>query len=149
MKTSLLFAAIVACAMAAPVVTAQDGAAPVKMAKGMDTDRQMSAMQVNMKEMQRDMERIHATTDPKERQKLLQEHMQAMQQGMKTMHGMAGPMMAGGGPQDGTAAGGHKDMAAGEMMQHHQAMEQRIDMMQMMMEQMMQHEQVRESMPAK
>jgi hypothetical protein len=46
--------------------------------------------------------------------------------------------------------GGKKgDMAGGDGMKHHEMMETRMDMMQMMMEQMMQHEQARESMPAK
>ena len=48
------------------------------------------------------MEKIRATTDPNESQKLMQEHMQTMQEYMKMMHGMGGPeggpcMM--GGPQ--------------------------------------------------
>jgi len=39
------------------------------------------------------MEKLRATTDPKERQKLMQEHMQTMQENMKAMRGMGGPMM--------------------------------------------------------
>jgi hypothetical protein len=41
-----------------------------------------------MKEMQGQMEKIRETTDPKERQKLMQEHMQAMQANMDTMQKM-------------------------------------------------------------
>jgi hypothetical protein len=40
-------------------------------------------------------------------------------------------------------------MAGSDMMQHHAMMEKCMDMMQMMMEQTMQHDQITESMPVK
>ena len=40
-------------------------------------------------------------------------------------------------------------MTDADMMKRHEMMEKRMDMMQMMMEQMMQHGQATESMPAK
>jgi hypothetical protein len=149
MKTPILISAIVACVLAAPIVSAQEKSAPAKPAMSMEMDKHMSQMQENMKTMQQQMEKIRATTDPTERQKLMQEHMQAMQECMKTMRGMGGPMAMGSGQPGGTAKGGHKHMAGGDMMQHHEMMEKRMDMMQMMMEQMMQHDQAKESMPAK
>jgi len=157
MKASILVAAIVAGALAAPIVSAQDKSlpAPAVAARhkhvhdspgmGADTDKPMSQMQENMKTMQQQMEKLRATTDPQERQKLMQEHMQAMQETMKTMRGMDSPMTMGGGG----AKGGHKHMAAADMMQLHEMMEQRMDMMQMMMEQMMQHDQMIESLSVK
>ena len=151
MKTSILVAAIV-CALSTPIVSAQDKSAPAKPAMGMDMDKHMSQMQENMKKMQQQMEKLRATTDPKERQKLMQEHMQTMQENMKAMRSMGGPMMMGSGQRGGTAGmakGGHKDMAGGDTMKHHEMMEKRMDMMQMMMEQMMQHDQATQSMPAK
>ena len=45
--------------------------------------------------------------------------------------------------------GGPRDKAGGGMTQRPEMMEQRMDMMQMMMEQMMQHDQMTESMPPK
>ena len=78
MKTSILVAAIV-CALSTPIVSAQDKSVPAKPAMSMDMDKQMPQMQENMKKMQQQMEKLRATTDPKERQKLMQEHMQAMQ----------------------------------------------------------------------
>ena len=59
-------------------------------------DKHMAQMQENMKTMQAANGKDPATTDPKERQKLMQEHMQTMQENMKAMRGMGGPMMMGG-----------------------------------------------------
>jgi len=106
-------------------------------------------MQQSMTAMQAQMATIRATTDPTERRKLMQVHMQAMQDNMTAMSGMGGPMKMGGGQAGGMAMGDGKPKAGGDMMQHHQMMENRMSMMQMMMEQMLQHQQAMESMPAK
>ena len=148
MKTAIMISTIVACALSAPIVSAQDKSAPAKPAMSMDMDNHMSQMQEKMKAMQAQMERIHKTTDPKERQKLMQAHMQSMQENMKAMRGMGGQMMKGGGEHAGMKMGDKKGgMKDGDMMKRHAMMEKRMDMMQMMMEQMMQHEQMQ--MPAK
>jgi hypothetical protein len=150
MKTSMLVAAIVTCALSASIVSAQEKPAPAKPAMNMDMESHMSQMQEKMQAMQAQMDTIRNTTDPKERQKLMQEHMQAMQENMKAMHGMGGPMMKSGDEPGGMMKGGKKSgMAHGDMTKHHEMMEKRMDMMQMMMEQMMQHDQAMESMPAK
>jgi hypothetical protein len=149
MKNSILVATFIACALSAPIASAQDKAAPAKPAMSMEMDKPMPPMQENMKKMQQQMEKIQATTDPKERQALMQEHMQAMQECMKTMRGMSDPMMKDGGEHDGMAKSGHKKMTGDNMMRHHAMMEKRMDMMQMMMEQMLQHDQAMQSMPAK
>ena len=144
MKTSLLISAIAACGLLAacttpaPVVSAQEQFAPAKPPMSMEMDKHMSKMQENMKTMQQQVAKLRATSDPKERQKLMREHMQTMQENMKTMRGMGGPMMMGGGPMAGMDPKNQQ-----EMMGH------RMDMMQMMMEQMMQHDQAMDSMPAK
>ncbi len=141
MKITSLAAAIVVCALSSPVVSAQDNTAPTAPAMGMDNNVPMTQMQENMKVMQQQIEKIQSTTDPKVRQKLMQEHMQTMQKNMQTMRGMGGPMMMASGQPGGMAMGGNEKMAGGHMMQHHAMMEKRMDMMQMMMEQMMQHDQ--------
>ena len=51
MKTSILAAAIVACALPASIISAQGMSAPAGSAKGMDTDKQLSQMQGDMNEM--------------------------------------------------------------------------------------------------
>jgi hypothetical protein len=43
-----------------------------------------------MKKMQEQMEKIRQSTDPAERQKLMQEHFQSMQEAMQAMHGNMG-----------------------------------------------------------
>jgi periplasmic protein CpxP/Spy len=126
-----------------PAEQGQANAAPDDMAGGMKMEEQM-------KKMRQQMEKIQATTDPRERQKLMEEHMQSMREGMKTMRGMGGnkmgmmdkdkPMMEDGGKEkDGKPMGMM-------MMKRHKMMEDRLDMMQMMMEQMMEHENVERMM---
>ena len=87
MKTSILISAIVACALSAPIASAQDKHAHHKPAPStganMNKDMDMSRMHASMQAMQAQMDTIRNTTDPKERQKLMQEHMQAMQENMR------------------------------------------------------------------
>ena len=146
MKTSILISAIAACALSAPIAFAQQTPAPAKPAMSMD-DKQTPPSQENMKLMQQQMDKIATTTDPKERQKLMQAHMQTMQENMKSMRSMGGPMMKGGMGMGGgmmEKKGGMKD---GDMNKRQEMTEKRMDMMQMMMEQMMQHDQAKDSMP--
>lgn len=117
--------------------------APDEKAAGMKMDK----MQEKMKTMQEQMEKIHSAKDPQERQKLMKEHMQSMQEGMKMMGGMGAGMKGGD-----VMAKGKKDQSesmsdAGDgmgmcmmMMKKHKSVEARLDMMQKMMEQMMEHE---------
>jgi len=88
----------------------------------------------NMKKMQAQMAAIGKTTDPKERAKLLDEHMQSMQSMMQEMKKSGGGMMKGEGgmPMQGKEAGGGMGM---------------MPMMQMMMDQMMQHQKAMEGAP--
>jgi hypothetical protein len=140
MKTSTLIAAIVACALSAPIVSAQETSAPAKSAMSMDMDKQTPQMQENMKKMQMQMEKIRKTTDSKERRKLLREHMQNMQKGMNMMQSVGGPMMMRMlGDNPGTS----------DPKQQEEMLAWRMDMMQMMMEQMIQHVQMTESRLAK
>jgi hypothetical protein len=53
-----------------------------------------AAMQEQMKLMQSQMEQIAKTQDPKERQRLLQDHMAAMQKMLAGMQGMSGGCMS-------------------------------------------------------
>src|SRR5450759_550547 len=157
-KNSIVAAAIVAFALSAPIASAQemltsakpDMPALAKPAMNMDMEDHMSQMQEKMKAMQAQMDTIHSTTDANERQALMQAHMLAMQENMKAMHGMSGPMMKGGGEPGGIMFGPIKsDMAGGSTMKHHEMIEKRMGMMQMMMEQMMRHDQAMEPMPSR
>lgn len=129
-------------------------------ADAMNTDGAMMDMDGQIEKMQELMARIRTTADPKERQRLMQEHMQAMHDGMKSMRGM-GKMMGkhkdsairedGRTQHDDAAAprksgadknGGMMDgkMMMGGMMKRHKMMMQRMERMESMMEQMLEHE---------
>jgi hypothetical protein len=86
-----------------------------------------------MKKMQAQMAAIGKATDPKERAKLLDEHMQSMQSMMQEMKKSGGGMMMGEGgkPMQGKEAAGGMGMM-------------QMQMMQMMMDQMMQHQKAME-----
>mgnify|MGYP001172779395 CR=1 FL=1 len=113
-----------------------------------------------MKKMQEQMAKIRETSDPAERQKLMQEHFQSMQEAMQAMRGNSGgtgcccpqcaqaacakPAGKGGKCARGMGAaaqGGAMGTAPANMM------EQRMDMMQMMMENMLEHQ--RQMQPSK
>ena len=103
------------------------------------TTPQTQQMQSSMQAMHEEMARIHASQDPAERQRLLQEHMQSMHQGMMVMGQMMGPM--GMGPRGPTQQCGQADAQCqiGQMQRQQEAMGQRMMMMHQMMGQMMQH----------
>jgi lauroyl/myristoyl acyltransferase len=81
----------------------------------------MPMMSEQMQKMQMQMHQVHASKDPAERKRLMEEH-------MKTMQGTM-PMMSGMGAPPGT-----------DPAQRMQMMEKRMDMMHKMMEQMLQHD---------
>jgi hypothetical protein len=96
--------------------------------------------QGRMNTMHEQMDRIHQTQDPQERQRLLEEHWVTMDQqmrDMRMMEGMTGGMMGGMHGRQGNQGRGHMHMMDPE--QQGRYMQDRMDMMQMMMEQMMQH----------
>ena len=126
-------------------------------------------MQARMKLMQEQMRRIREAKSPAERQKLLREHMQSMMEQMRAMRalgggkmsGMMGGGMMGGGMMSGRNMGG--GMMHGGMMgaclatgasggksatpvEQRECLQGRLDMMQMMMEQMMGHMQEMQGM---
>jgi hypothetical protein len=115
-------------------------------------DKQMAQAQENLKKMQEQMIKIHQTTDPKERQKLLQEHQVMMQSAMGMMNSMWGGGMMGHNMMKGGMMGsghmmGWKDMGntysnmtPEQMKQRQYMMDQYMGMQQMMMDQMMQHQ---------
>ena len=56
--------------------------------KGVDPGQYGQQMSEHMQRMQEQMNKIAQTTDPQERQRLMQEHWQSMYQNMQTMRGM-------------------------------------------------------------
>ena len=110
----------------------QPGKAP-QATSSSDPSKDMSAqqqlMKENMQKMQAEMEKIHQTTDAAEHQKLMQAHMQSMREQMTMMRSMGGSMMS-------------DDPKTSQ-----KTMADCMDMMQMMMEQMMQHQEAMQPMP--
>ena len=88
----------------------------------------MAAMDAKMKAMREMREKMASAKTPEERQALMAEHMKTMQEGMAMMKSMGGSSM--GGMQGG------KPMP-GNMVEHHQMMEKRMEMMESMMQMMM------------
>ena len=94
---------------------------------------QMSGMQDKMQHMRDLMARIHATSDPAERQKLMDQHMRTMNEGMQMMGSAMGQ------PPTAACAEGDTRCQTQRMQGEQQMMQRRMDMMQGMMGQMMQH----------
>ena len=80
-------------------------------------------MMPNMRKMQDQMARIHAARDPRERARLMDEHMKTMQSTLGMMNDggcMMGEGMMGGGKGTGTNM---MQMMMDQMMQHQKAMQ--------------------------
>ena len=118
----------------------------------------MQSMQKNMKAMHELMGKIQSSNDPAEKTQLLKQHMQAMRDQMKGMQGKGGMMMGrmdggmGEGAKKQTNAmsmmcGGKKGTKSGDMMMKcHRMMQARMDMMQDMMGQMLEHEEAEQGL---
>jgi hypothetical protein len=70
-------------------------AQPPAAAASADREKRMQGMQMNMIKMHEQMHKIMQAKDPKERQRLMQEHLKMMQDHMKMMGGNMGGMMGG------------------------------------------------------
>ena len=70
-------------------------AQPPPAATPADREKRMQGMQMNMIRMHEQMHKIMQAKDPKERQRLMQEHLKMMQDNMKMMSGNMGGMMGG------------------------------------------------------
>ena len=151
-------AALLACLLAAPLVRAadeEDHAAHHPAARAVDVPSgapKKDGMHEDMKKMHELMEKIHASSDPQERQRLMDQHLQAMRDAMKAMRGMGKDMMdnkpktetpADNGDDRGAAMG---DKMGGMMMKKHKMVEKRLDAMQQMMEQMLEHDAAEQDM---
>lgn len=106
-------------------------------------DAQMAKAQERMKQAQALMAKLRESKDLVERKRLMQQHMQAMRDTMGMMRGMRMGMM-GGGQGMGMMGGGQGKGPAktGGMMPMHQMMEDRMEMMQMMMEQIFERQEM-------
>jgi len=129
-------------------------------------DKQLEQIQLQMGVMHEQMQKIQATQDPKERQKLLDEHWNSMRSTMTAMHdlwaqgggpaGMGPGGMGMGGMGPGMMGGGgwmhmrgyYSHLTPEQMHQHQYIMDQYLNMQQMMMNHMMWQQQYRGGEPA-
>ncbi|MBI4936891.1 MAG: hypothetical protein HY846_01480 [Nitrosomonadales bacterium] len=140
LSTPVLMAAGAPAAKAA----AQSKAAP----SSAEQEKQLAQWLEQIRLMQQQMEKIRQTTNPQERQNIMQEHWKTMQQAMQTMNLCCGGVMMEQMHQ-GCCTGGMHGMGGqmpggpmmGNRMMNPEMMQNRMDMMQMMMDQMMQHQQ--------
>src|SRR3989304_3804202 len=150
--------------MGAPAVYADDthqhgqGSAPESKSSSSAgdssvADMQMGKAQERMKQAQALMAKLREAKDPAERQRLMQQHTQAMRDTMGMMHDMKMDKMSCGQDKDAMNCGQSKSAMGGDhkmgpmggdhmmgMMNMHQMMEERMDMMQMMMEKMIERQ---------
>lgn len=106
-----------------------------QMNGGMMSDEDFDEMHEQMEKMEALMEKILNTKDPKEYQKLMLEHRRYMEKGMYMM----GDGMMYGGKYDG--------QPNGDQEQRLHRLEERLSVMQMMMQQIMEHGFEREKRP--
>lgn len=151
-SSALIGAMIVALSVpalyAAPPVA--NSAAPEAAAPANVSSTELKPLQARMMVLQDQMTRIRGTTDPTEREKLLREHTQTMLEQTLAMRAFAGGLMSGtmGDGMMGRrmmgrgAAHGSQSSTPGE---HGQMMQERLEMMQTLMAQMMGQIQAMES----
>ena len=118
------------------VVNAQQHGDKEQMSMGMMDEAKMEKMQTHMSEMKTVLEKVKKETDPEKRQKMLQEHANKMESMMAMMHGSE--------MGKGQSMGKHNmdKMKKGMQMSDEQKMEMmenRLMMMEQMMNQMMGH----------
>lgn len=142
MIDTLVFATLTALALSAPYAIAETAAKTDKkpVVSDAETDKLYGAMQERYKKMQEQMGKIRQTKDPKDRQKLLQEHWQTMHEGMGMMGGGMGRGPRGGAMMGAGPAGCPLGAAPEAMTCRQNMMERRMEMMQMMMENMIEHQ---------
>ena len=119
-------------------------AAPMAAAPAPSSDGVMRTMDGQLQAMQAMHEKLAAARTPQERQALLDEHLRVMREAMGAMQGMSGMSggMQGMGGMGGMGMGAMQGQGSAMgmppgMMQHHQVMEKRMDMMTSMMQMMM------------
>jgi len=161
----LLVAVAIGIALTTPALHAatNDAGAPPSGTKAQakdptEFDKNMAQWQEQMNKMQAQMEQIRKTENPKERQKLLEEHWATMQSAMSIMKGMWGPgmmgpgmmgrgMMGGAGQGWGHMGGYYSQMTPEQLRQRQYMTDQYLRMQQAMMNNMMWQQQYRMGPP--
>jgi len=137
MNTKYLILAAALITFPISVIYASDTGRMDKMTPDMSMKgdmKMMGNMHKQMQKMMQQMNEIHNTKAPEKRDLLIEEHMKSMQEGMKLMgSGMMGGM------KDKSNMNTNMKMSKDDMHKRINMMENRMDMMQGMMGQMMNH----------
>ncbi|WP_371365344.1 hypothetical protein ACA097_19475 [Pseudomonas sp. QL9] len=166
LATALVFSLALGPAMAADKRPAKaEEQAQAQAPNPAEFDKQLEQIQKQLATMQEQMQKFQGTQDPKERQKLLDEHWVSMQSAMASMHSLWGPgmmgyggmgpgMMGGGMMGPGMMGGGwghmrgyYSNLTPEQIRQRQYMMDQYLNMQQMMMNNMMWNQQYRGSAP--
>lgn len=120
-----LIAAVTAITLSSSYVALGADKVPTQAEQEKAYQQYMEKMQAHMKLMQEQSAKIQQSKDPKERERLMQEHWTSMQDGMKWMHGTdampgCGMMMGGSGTMGNHMMGGSCCMGGGQNMMGNQ-----------------------------
>jgi hypothetical protein len=148
MKKSALVASALVFALSAAPALATDPFAPAQSAANANLDQKMRRQRENMMVMQQQVEEMQTTIDPARRRHLLQAHRQKLQDNMTLMRNMSELSMKGHGNDGGRPAGGYGSTPEHAEEHRYAMMQERLDMLQTMMEQMMVREQLMAERPA-
>jgi hypothetical protein len=125
MKTTLVLMALIAfIPIGRPVIAAETDGQNQKYHE--QATPMVLKMHERMEVIQKEMKNIHATEDASERHRLMHDHMQSMREAMMIMHTMDRPMVPHGSEGD-------------------VCMEQRMELMRLMTEQMMEYQSVQDA----
>lgn len=135
--TAAFLAAYAGTPLAQDAKTPETAVTTTPADSSMDMSKHMGPIDDHMKKMQALHDKLSSATTPEARQKIMVEQRQEMHQGMSLMK----PMMQGGAGMGGMGRGmmAQKGQTGDANMQM-QVMQKRMDMMQMMMQTMMDHQ---------
>jgi hypothetical protein len=126
----------------APDNAAEEGASPSSGGHDHGAARPSPARE-NMSKVERLMQQIRQTSDPAEKRALLRDHLQALREQMKLVRSESGGMkmaMKGEGKKGGGMMGEGGGMMRGGMMGMHKKVEQRLEMLERVLQQLIEHE---------
>ena len=148
MRNAILVTSLLAVALWAPLAPASEQFDVAQSAADANLDQMMRRQRANMVDMQRQIEELQTTTDPARRRQLLLAHRQKLEDNMRLMQRMSALSMRGHGQGGGRPAGGYGSTPDPAEVQRYAQLQERLDMLQMMMEQVMMREQVMANFPA-
>lgn len=115
---------------------------PARSAAHAELDQQMRRQRLIMADMHRQLEALQATSDPNQRERQLQAHLENMQKTLRIMQRMADISMQGHGEDGGRPPGGYGSVPDPEEVHRYAMLKERLDMLQVLLEQIVARERV-------